>query len=223
VAALAGWLAARQAGIIACRLQLDHRGRPPTPVDLRFAGTTRDAARFERVLRERLERLALKAPVESLRLIADSVTDLPGSSAALFDRGATGDDNFAALIERLRARLGDDRIHGLAALPDHRPEAATRQVPQGRRAIANAPGPRPFWLLPVAEPLIERGGRPWRNGPLRLVAGPERIESGWWDEGEAGGDARRDYFVALTADARWAWVFRKLQAPGGWYLHGWFG
>jgi protein ImuB len=221
-AALAGWLAVRQAGIAACSLQLNHRGRANSHLELRFAAVTRDAARFEHVLRERLERFTLAAPVESLRLVAAGVVDLPGHSAALFDGGRANDENFAALVERLRARLGEDSVHGIAAVADHRPEAATREVAQGRDVAAVPAGPRPFWLLPVPEAIAERDGRPWRDGSLRLLAGPERIESGWWDEGEGGGDARRDYFVALTADARWAWIFRKLAAPGGWFLHGWF-
>lgn len=223
-AALAGWLAARQAGIQSCRLRLEHRDVPATDVELRFAAITRDGARFERVLRERLERLTLAAPVESLRLEVDAVEALPGASAALF-AGAAGDtDGMAALTERLRARLGEAPVHGLACVADHRPECATQSVAQGRAAAGAAAGPRPFWLLATPEAIGEHAGRPWRNGPLRLLAGPERIESGWWDAGEtaAAGDARRDYFVALTADARWAWVFRELRAPGGWFLHGWF-
>lgn len=219
-AALAGWLAVRQAGIAACQLHLLHRGRAATVVELRFAAATRDAVRFERVLRERLERLALAAPVEGLRLEAAAVERLPGKSGTLFGGGDADDEGMAALVERLRARLGESCVHGVATVADHRPECATRPAPQGREAGAAASGPRPFWLLAVPEPIAERAGRPWRNGPLRLLAGPERIESGWWDGGA--GDARRDYFVALTADARWAWVFRELAAPGGWFLHGWF-
>ncbi|MDD5249019.1 MAG: DNA polymerase Y family protein [Rhodocyclaceae bacterium] len=222
-AALAGWLAARQAGIASCTLHLCHDGREATLVELRFAAATRDAARFERVLRERLERLALQAPVASLRLVVAAVADLPGRSGTLFDGGSAGDEGIAALVERLRARLGEACVHGIAAVADHRPEGATRQLPQGEAGAAVACGPRPVWLLAVPEPIAERAGRPWRNGPLRLLAGPERIESGWWDGGEGSGDARRDYFVALTGDARWAWVFRELAAPGGWFLHGWFG
>lgn len=221
-AALAGWLAARQVGIQSCSLRLEHRGMAATAVELRFAAVTRDGARFERVLRERLERLALAAPVESLRLEVDAVEALPGASAALFE-GTGGDaEGMAALTERLRARLGEAPVYGLACVADHRPECATQAVAQGRAAAVEAAGPRPFWLLAAPEPIGEHAGRPWRNGPLRLLAGPERIESGWWDAGEAAGDARRDYFVALTADARWAWVFRELRAPGGWFLHGWF-
>lgn len=224
--ALAGWLTARQAGIQFCRLRLEHRAAPATDVELRFAAITRDGARFERVLRERLERLALVAPVEKLHLEVSVVAALPGASAALFESTGGGAAGMAVLIERLRARLGEEPVHGLACVADHRPECATQSVMQGREAEMKHAGPRPFWLLAAPEPIRERDGRPWRNGPLRLLAGPERIESGWWDGGEAGlenaGDARRDYFVALTPESRWAWVFRELRAPGGWFLHGWF-
>lgn len=226
LAALAGWLSVRQAGIAACTLHLAHRHCAPTVVELRFAAATRDAGRLERVLRERLERLALPAAVESVRLVVDTVEELPGHSGTLFDGGSGNGDEMVALIERLRARLGEVCVHGLAVVAEHRPECASRLLPQGRSDAPVGTAPRPFWLLAVPEVISERSGRPWRNGPLRLLAGPERIESGWW-QGEANGsgqpgDARRDYFVALTADARWAWVFRELRPPGGWFLHGWF-
>ena len=54
------------------------------------------------------------------------------------------------------------------------------------------------------------------QGRLHLLAGPERIESGWWD----GADVRRDYHTIEWHNAR-AWVFRE-HASGRWYLHGWF-
>lgn len=219
-AALAGWLNVRQAGLRECRLDLVHR-RGATPLPLRFAEATRDGSRFERVLRERLDRLQLTAPVERLRLVVDSVESLAGSSGGLFDEGGAK-ESMAALVERLRARLGEERVFGIAPVAEHRPECATRHAPVGS-SIATATSPRPFWLLAQPESLAEIGGRPHRHGPLRLLAGPERIESGWWDHDEGVGDQRRDYFIALTQDQRWAWVFRELKTPGGWFLHGWFG
>ncbi|MBI5785867.1 MAG: DNA polymerase Y family protein [Rhodocyclales bacterium] len=218
--ALAGWLNVRQAGLRECRLDLVHR-QGATSLLLRFAEATRDGNRFERVLRERLERLQLTAPVERLRLVVDSVESLAGSSGGLFDEGGAK-EGMAALIERLRARLGEERVVGIAPVAEHRPECATRQAPVGG-SIPTATPPRPFWLLARPESLAEIAGRPHRRGPLRLLAGPERIESGWWDHEEGVGDVRRDYFIALTQDQRWAWVFRELKAPGGWFLHGWFG
>ncbi len=233
-AALAGWLEAGQMGIAECRLSLAHRGRPATELPLRFASATRDPARLERVLRERLERLALPAAAERIVLAATRVAALPGRSGGLFGPGSGGDDPqareaMAALVERLRARLGEERIHGIAVVAEHRPECATRRVPEGGGPPAQAPAvARPFWLLARPRALAEVRGRPWYRGPLHLLAGPERLESGWWDGGEAdargpaAGDLRRDYFVALTVDARWAWVFRELRPPGGWFIHGWF-
>jgi protein ImuB len=92
---------------------------------------------------------------------------------------------------------------------------------------------RPLWLLAVAETLPEIGGRPHHcGGPLELLAGPERIESGWWDGGErridagtpgsgieALGDVRRDYFIACSAQYECFWIFRD---QAGWHLHGVF-
>lgn len=222
-AALAGWLAARQAGLRQFRLELGYR-QGMSELVLGFAGITREGARFDRVLKERLERLPLVAPVETLGLEAAAPEALPGWSDDLF-ADPIGREGMAALVERLQARLGEARVAGLVPVADHRPEAASRPAAVGQVGVA-ASGPdsagRPFWLLARPEPLAEVAGRPYRRGPLTLLLGPERIESGWWDEGDGVGDQRRDYFVALTADDRWAWIFRQLRAPGGWFLHGWF-
>jgi protein ImuB len=59
---------------------------------------------------------------------------------------------------------------------------------------------------------------PLRGPPPRVLAGPERIESGWWD----GGDARRDYYIVLTREGQRAWAYLPAGAHDGWMLHGWF-
>ena len=66
--------------------------------------------------------------------------------------------------------------------------------------------------------LVTEEGRPHHQGPLELLAGPERIEAGWW-EGEPVG---RDYFVATNAHGEKYWVFREHRAPMAWYVHGVF-
>ncbi|MDR1934902.1 MAG: DNA polymerase Y family protein [Candidatus Accumulibacter sp.] len=225
-AALAGWLAARQAGVREAVLCLRHR-RDETRVVLRFAGLTAEGGRLERVLRERLERLTLAAPVEALRLEAARVEALPGRSRPLLDDAQSGQEALDILLERLGARLGEERVYRVAAHADYRPECATRRLrPLGKYAPdapcrSSIPPPRPLWLLDAPEALPEVDGRPYRRGPLTLLAGPERIESGWWDGGEQAGDARRDYFVALAKDAAWLWIYRECQARG-WFLHGFF-
>ncbi|HTJ96634.1 MAG TPA: DNA polymerase Y family protein, partial [Rhodocyclaceae bacterium] len=231
IQALAGWLNERQAGIRECTLMLGHPRQSATPVPLRFAEVLRDGKRIEDVLRERLPRVPLKAPVDTLQLSANCVLELPGQSLPLFRKDGAQPGGMAALIERLRARLGDAQVHGFALAADHRPECVSPQSVVGKHSVTVA-APRPFYLLDTPRSLHEHQGRPQCEGDLLLLAGPERIESGWWDSGECHadgrhtGDIRRDYFVALSPDQRWLWIYRECRAnvdsKGGWFLHGYF-
>ncbi|MCP4043660.1 MAG: hypothetical protein GY731_17180 [Gammaproteobacteria bacterium] len=51
---------------------------------------------------------------------------------------------------------------------------------------------------------------------LTLRQGPERIESGWWDDH----GVSRDYYVAVNPVGETLWVFRERWRPDGWFLHG---
>ena len=120
-------------------------------------------------------------------------------------------------------------------------EAPASGMPPAARAGAAAPPPtpptpptlaqqaalltaQPLWLLPAPRPLVERDQGLWLDGqPLQLLAGPDRLETGWW---EAGGLALRDYFIAQLPGGALVWVFRQ-RVPGegaaaGWCLHGLF-
>ena len=54
--------------------------------------------------------------------------------------------------------------------------------------------------------------------PLALLAGPERIEAGWWD----GQHVARDYFVARNGAQSLLWVYRERDVAAHWYVHGFF-
>jgi protein ImuB len=83
----------------------------------------------------------------------------------------------------------------------------------------NAPFHRPLWLLLAPQELDAQRGRPRHGGALELLAGPERIESGWWD----GADARRDYYVVADARGGRFWIYRDCVGARKWFLHGIFG
>ncbi len=242
---LATWLNARGLGVTRLTLTLAHerhvrqRGVPATVVPFASAHP-RARPRVLSVLRERLARVALPAPVEALALASDETAPLPGRN-----RGLLPGDAAAAvevpLLDRLRARLGDDAVLRVAAHAEHRPEFATRDAAVAAGARAAAPGPRraqrgaaaqdgrcapapplpdaprPVWLLPEPQPLAHLV----ETQPWVLRDGPERIESGWWD----GRDVRRDYFVATTPAGETAWIYRDHrygQGDGEWFLHGLF-
>jgi protein ImuB len=66
--------------------------------------------------------------------------------------------------------------------------------------------------------LIVEGDAPQLQGGLEMLAGPERIEAGWWD----GEEVSRDYYVAANPQGETFWVFREHHGAQAWYLHGVF-
>ena len=98
-----------------------------------------------------------------------------------------------------------------------RPIRSASAAPLRPPMPASAAPPRPIWLLRQPRSLILLQGEPVHRGALRHLAGPERIETGWWD----GAPARRDYYVMANREGETLWVFHDL-ARGGWYLHGFF-
>jgi protein ImuB len=172
----------------------------------------------------------------------------PGAGAA-----HTGhrEDESRALLDRLDARLGSNAVRSLTHVAEYRPEYASQEappryagqhcaalpctwrlseVPPGVEKIRERCGlllQRPLWILDEPVALTRHGGVLWHEGELALVGGPERIESGWWDEH----GSVRDYFVAVSPAGARLWVFReRAPASGGstagdtdWWLHGVFG
>jgi len=233
---LAGWLA--QQWLAAARLTLVLRHEtsvrhalPDTELVLAFGDPTRDAAQVLLLLRERLQRTALPAPVYALVLRLDQAVGHAGRASALWREpgGSAGGEDARALFDRLAARLGAEQVRRPVLEADHRPERAMRLVPlqheaPPRASAAAAPAlPRPAWLLPEPVRLAEApgSGQPlFQGAPLVLQGRPERIEAGWFD----GALISRDYQVAHARDRRALWVYRERQgAQSHWYLHGVFG
>jgi protein ImuB len=232
---LAAWLAARGLGALRLSLMLTHehylqqRGVSPTSVPFTLGAPARMPAHLIGVLRERLARVALPAPVEAIVLASEETAPLAGRNLGLLP-GDEADAVQIPLVDRLRARLGDDAVILLAPHAEHRPEKSERQrllsdtpasgIAPRRKSHASLPlpdGPRPLWLLDEAEPLQHR----LEHAPWILKDGPERIESGWWD----GNDLRRDYFVAETPDGAIVWIYRDHRYgtdDGEWFVHGLF-
>jgi protein ImuB len=216
------FLRARQAGVEQLELLLIHPDRPPTRMRLGLARLARDAARPGALLQEKLDRLELPAPVIAMTLRASSLQPLGERDADLFPGPAGGDagsEELSGLLERLRARLGEEAVHGVGLVREHRPEAAWRRNEPGQASAAHPPRLRPMWLLAAPYALEISAGYPCWEGRLRLESGPERIETGWWD----GRPVARDYFVAANPAGIRLWIYRERGTRRAWFLHGIFG
>ncbi|WP_313025653.1 Y-family DNA polymerase [Pseudomonas lopnurensis] len=207
---LAAYLAGRDSGVQRFTLYLEHRKQADSQLPVGLLAAEREPAVLFELTRGRLEHLQLPAPVQALRLVARELPAFAPEHRQLFDERPQQALPWEQLRERLRARLGDDAVQSLGARADHRPEHAWQPGEQASGEPLPPCGPRPGWLL--AEP------QPLREASLRLLAGPERIESGWWD----GGDVRRDYYRVETRAGQRGWAFRTLGSEGPLLLHGWF-
>jgi len=262
---LAGWLTGRGLGILEMSLALAHEryvgvkasperrfaplpprgqstlGRPggartgvsTTTVRFALAAPAREPAHLFAVLHERLARVALPAPVEGIALASEVTASLASRNLGLLP----GDETAVTvpLVDRLRARLGEDAVTLVSTRAEHRPERASESrvrldfspLRPGRRnadlevgsdpAFSTFSPPRPVWLLSEPAPL----GHALEAQPWVLRDGPERIESGWWD----GADVRRDYFVAENPRGETVWIYRDHRYgidDGEWFLQGLF-
>ena len=123
-----------------------------------------------------------------------------------------------------------------------------KQLKTAARPVMQADALYPTWLLTQPLKLTVRNTIPQcaQGGPLTLLAGPQRVETGWWS-GQKSGDASpppfalRDYFLARSEQMGLLWIYReRLRGQGGagqpvqsrpdsgaeqnagWYLHGLF-
>jgi len=244
------WLGARQAGVRQLTLSW-HFDRHKQDLDgarqcvLKLAEPARDHALLHRLLDEHLRHLVLPAPVDELWLRADEVAPLAPLSDSLFAQ--TGVDPLSerqqreamqTLLARLRVRLSSGAVQQVQICADHRPEKTQswRNIDHLSRSQAigsnhSEPLPQPGWLLPSPIPLSlsrEAHGpkeHPSYHGALQLLAGPQRIESGWWGDSEAD-MVVRDYYIARSPQAGLLWVFRvrgpQALQDSPWFLHGFF-
>src|SRR5450755_460977 len=237
VVELAGFLHGRGAGVTRMRFDLVHEDVPPTSIVIGLAAT-RQIEHMQNVLRERLAQLQLPDRVEAIRLVSEETAPLAGKEGELFQGSGKDVESGTQLIERLRARLGEGAVYALALHADHRPENAQASVQStqakprvtqssARTTQASAQGDlasvsarstprsspvRPLWLF--AEPRL-LGAEP-ASADLKLLSGPERIESGWWDDQEIG----RDYFIGRDAQGAEVWLYR--DRGGQWFMQGVF-
>jgi protein ImuB len=221
---LAGQLRTRQCSVRRVWLCCAHRDQPDTRIRIGLLQATAEPSRLCELGRVQLAATRLPAVVQAVSLQAAFDTSLEPQSAGLLDSHAATAEDALAFVERLRARLGAEAVHGLQVCAEHRPERAWGVVrdpaitADNELPDARTTGQRPLWMLPVPLKLREVQGRPVFKGGLELSGYPERIETGWWD----GGDIRRDYYVASNAYGMRLWVYRDLRETC-WYLHGLFG
>ena len=269
LARLIAWAQARRARVAAFTLRMRHeRSRrhdtgnadaaangdadaavpAHTTLTVELAEPGIDATQLQLLLRERLARCTLPAPTLELSLHCHRWVQAEAPSGELFPSRQSQREGLQRLLERLRARLGDEGVLRLQPLADHRPEhaqhlrAATTTItstitstianphsntrhagPPAARSAEAAPPPA-GGALPLHRPawLLPEPLPLHERGALPLLGGrPLQILSGP-ERIEAGwwdADlAARDYFIARDHAGALVWIYRTRLAAPG----GWF-
>jgi len=234
-----GFLRARGAATQTVVVTLKHARNAHTHITLGTREPARHAGHWLRLLREKFARAELAAPVVEMTLRVEQLRPyLAETHSLLRNAVSTRQDSAANLVDRLAARLGEKAVYQIEVESDHRPEFAWRkqtgagltQRPPARQRYSRTDSGqtrsstkmptsnRPAWILREPRALVGMNDIPQYHGALTLLAGPERIETGWWD----GKPVARDYFVAQNPQHEVCWIYRDYRFGRKWYLHGLF-
>jgi protein ImuB len=164
----------------------------------------------------------LPVPALAVRIRTGFLVPLTIQAADLFERVPVATLT-RALLERLQEKFGAAAVYAVRTVAEHRPEKAWAKLSGEAQARAQSaewlePQDRPLWLLQQPVPLESAVARDHYRGSIEVTSGPERIESGWWDEQ----DVARDYYTAVSSHGQKLWVFRDRHSRV-WHLHGLFG
>jgi protein ImuB len=227
------------------RLSLYRVDGETTLIDIGLTRPTRDAVHVARLLDLKLERITGDVEAgfgfETLDLAVirtEPMQDWQTELIADADAAANAEQR-AALIDRLRQRLGPRSVRRLEAAESHLPERAE----YSSSVIGDAPAwpapndacPRPLILLPKAERIEEVLATVPESPPKRFrwrgvlhhvvqAQGPERIAGEWWRDGL---QPTRDYYLVEDASGHRFWLYRaglygRETREAEWFLHGLF-
>jgi len=223
------FLLTRQLGTQRLLFSFFHLRGPATQLSVGCVGPERLAGHWFELLKLRFERMTLPEPVIAVRLYGGRNQAVHTESGRLAFHGKAGGQrlgySMSQLAERLAARIGKQSVHGVTTVAEHRPQRAwCLQSVLGEKARTTLAAlchslRRPLWMLPEPTPLPAEQGIPLHQGRLTLLEGPERLETGWWDED----GIARDYYTAVNPRGMRLWVYQNRNRTANWYLHGFFG
>lgn len=232
------------AGARALRLTLYRIDGETRCLDIGLSMPTRSAAHVTRLIALKLERIVETIDAgfgfETLALSVTTSERMPERQTDIVSHSiADGRERCAALIDRLRQRLGPRSVRRLQPVASHWPERAEAAcAATGVAAAWAAPDAtrwRPLLLLPRAERAevvaLVPDGPPrrfrWRGVTHAVVQaqGPERIAGEWWrhrapqptcrtrafgaTHGERAFGPTRDYYLVENAAGRRFWLYRE--------------
>lgn len=187
-----------------------HQDNSTAELCIESAQAEYQASFWQSLIALKLEKLTLSKAVHAIILKVTQLQPNPGQCQDLF-AGQQGRQTPLQLLAQLQAKLGKEALKGLDLGDDFRPESSTRYTEPDFTASDCVDRP-----LPSMRPLLLCDPPIALNEKVRLLHGPERIQTGWWDSKPV----HRDYFIGHCTKGRWLWLYRTPQTQ--WFIQGIF-
>ncbi len=158
----------------------------------------------------KLESVIFDSPVYALQVECGAYELAEFNNEDMFTQKST---HLAALtlLARLQSKLGADKVSTLRFVPDFRPENSnlSEKIHLSKHASTKDLSfvDRPGFLLAEPKPLFDK---------IKILKGPERIHTGWWDDHPI----KRDYYIAQSVEGQQLWIFKTQKEQ--WFVHGYF-
>lgn len=205
VKALSRFLLQRNQQTTSLSIRFHYREQQPDSLSITAAIPQHCAQQWLMLIALKLEQFKFSEPVTEITLSADALVELQPNSNDFFSPQHNTIAQ-AQLVGKLIARLGASSVSQPVYVNEHR--VTLPASPNTTKGTCNAPLHYPLHVMPYPIVLTE---------PTRVLYGPERLSTGWWDEHSL----QRDYYVAQASHGGYLWVFKDSQ--GQWFQHGWFG
>lgn len=184
-------------------IQLYQRESTPLCISIKSGTPHYHPIDWQALIELKLEQATLNSPITALSLACKRSFEFNGENLSLLESGYSQQaENI--LYGKLLAKLGDSNVESPRCINDHRLEYSSDEHTD---ATLSTHSIQPAWLLQPPTPL---------SVETHIVYGPERLQTGWWDEQPV----TRDYFIAVTAQGQRLWVFRDKALQ--WFIHGYF-
>ncbi len=195
------------------KVLLHQRDGAPTSFFITSAAGEYMAERWQKLSVLVMESIQIDSPVTGITLSVIRQGDFESHTHDFFE-GKRDRVSQLELLSLLQAKLGKESIQKIVPTADPRPEKSNEFITIGDTSTQVSPLSnsvpsklRPSFLFDEPKALEQK---------CSLIAGPERIVTGWWDDQSI----MRDYFIAHNEEGQWLWVFRTPDRD--WFLHGLF-
>jgi len=167
----------------------------------------------------KLDLVKVARPIEALILRCDDISFEHSGQNDLFTRSDRHPP--AHLLNLLAARLHEHSFFNLEVIDQHHPELGHKPYTAKNIGVTTVTDQsdshaRPTFLLQKPPKLKTEGDTLIWRSPIKLLQGPERIETGWWFI-----PINRDYYVGQDKEHRLLWVFFD-RLNQHWFLAGVF-